>query len=101
MRVGGTWHPASFGELLANTWYYLAASYDGETLRTYKDGVLISSNTAPSGPPDSEAASLKLGRHTLNSRFFNGTVDEVRIYNRALSLEEIQNDLMTPVAPPP
>ena len=101
VQVGGTWHAASFGPLLANTWYYLAATYDGQTLRAYKDGALITSNTAPAGAPTSEPDSLKLGRHNTNAQFFRGTVDEVRVYNRALSLEEIQNDMVTPVAPPP
>ena len=101
VRAGGVWHGASFGPLTGNTWYYLAATYDGETLRAYKDGVLITSNTAPSGPPNSDANSLKLGRAAAANQFFQGTVDEVRVYNRALSLAEIQSDMVTPVAPPP
>src|SRR6185295_16780166 len=35
VRVGGAWFAASFGALAANTWYYLAATYDGETLNAY------------------------------------------------------------------
>ena len=99
LRVGTTWHAASFGPLLANTWYYLAGTYDGETLRAYKDGELITSNTAPSGPASNESTSLKLGRHAVSNNFFQGTVDEVRIYNRALSGAEIQSDMVTPLAP--
>ena len=99
VRAGGVGHGASFGPLTGNTWYYLAATYDGETLRAYKDGVLITSNTAPSGPPNSDANSLKLGRAAAANQFFQGTVDEVRVYNRALSLAEIQSDMVTPVAP--
>ena len=38
---------------------------------------------------------------TLNiQEFFNGTIDEVRIYNRALSQAEIQTDMNTPISPP-
>ena len=99
-NVGGTWYAASFGSLSANTWYYLAASYDGETLRAYKDGVLITSNTAPSGAPTSESTSLKLGRQASVAQFFRGNVDEVRVYNRALSLTEIQSDMQTPIDAP-
>ena len=98
-NVGGTWHAASFGPLAANTWYYLAATYDGETLRAYRDGELITKNTAPSGPPTSESTTLKLGRQAALAQFFQGTVDELPLYNRALSLEEIQSDMVTPVAP--
>jgi hypothetical protein len=85
--------------LLANTWYYLAATYDGETLKAFKNGALITSNTAPSGVPNAETNSLKLGRHSVAAQFFRGTVDEVRVYNRALSPAEIQEDMVTPVAP--
>jgi alkaline phosphatase len=99
VQVGGTYYAATFGPLLANTWYYLAATYDGETLKAFKNGALITSNTAPSGVPNAETNSLKLGRHSLAAQFFRGTVDEVRVYNRALSPAEIQEDMVTPVAP--
>jgi hypothetical protein len=89
--VWGTWHAAKFGPvLLANTWYHLAATYDGETLRAYRDGVLVTANEAPSGDPDSEPAGLELGRGAAHaSSYFNGMADEVRIYGRALSDQEI------------
>ncbi|MHC4537419.1 MAG: LamG-like jellyroll fold domain-containing protein, partial [Planctomycetota bacterium] len=40
----GGWHPASLGTLEADTWYYIAGSYDGETLKSYVDGDLITVN---------------------------------------------------------
>jgi aerobic-type carbon monoxide dehydrogenase small subunit (CoxS/CutS family) len=103
VRVGGSWYAASFGTLAANTWYYLGVSYDGETLRTYRNGVLVTSNTAPSGPADSDPNPLRLGRHAAANQFFQGIVDDVRIYSRALSQAEIQSDMNTPVdgTPPP
>jgi hypothetical protein len=58
-------------------------------LNAYRDGVLITSNPAPSGPPDAESGSLKLGRHSIASQFFTGTVDNVRVYDKALTAEEI------------
>ncbi|MFZ2148861.1 MAG: LamG-like jellyroll fold domain-containing protein, partial [Sedimentisphaerales bacterium] len=85
----GGWHAASFETLEANTWYHLAGTYDGEELKAYKDGVLITTNDAPSGPPVAETGTLKLGRHATAEQYFTGTVDEVRIYNRALSAEGV------------
>jgi hypothetical protein len=89
VNVGGEWFCASFGVLKADTWYYLVGTYDGESLKAYKDGVLMTANDTPSGAPSTEPNSLKLARHAESERFFNGTIDEVRIFNRALSDEEI------------
>jgi hypothetical protein len=97
VRVGGAWYAASFGALAANTWYYLAATYDGETLNAYTNGVLATSNPAPSGPPDADPNALTIGRHAAANQFFQGIVDNVRIYNRALSGAEIQQDMNTPL----
>jgi hypothetical protein len=90
ISVGGEWHPASFGNLQGNTWYHLAATYDGENLKAYKDGVLITNNSAPSGTPDAESATLKFGKHSAASDYFTGTVDDARIYSYALSESEIK-----------
>ena len=91
MSVGGTWYAASFGPLEADTWYHLAATYDKKIFKTYKDGILITSKTTlgRSGDPNAETNSLKLGRHAASEQFFTGTVDDVRVYNRALSDDEI------------
>ncbi len=89
IRVGGIWYPSSFGTLNANTWYHLTATYDGETLKAYKNGQLITSNTNPSGNSDSSTYSMKIGRHAVNDDYFNGAIDEVRIYNYALSSQEV------------
>jgi len=88
----GGWHAASYGPVEANTWYHLAGTYDGEVLKAYKDGELITTNDAPSGTPVAETGTLKLGRHATATapQFFTGTVDEAIIYNRALSVGEIR-----------
>jgi hypothetical protein len=90
MNVADTWYDASFGPLQANRWYYLAATYDGAVFNAYRDGVLITSNPGPSGAPNTESASLKLARHAVaTANPFTGTVDEARVYNRALTADEI------------
>ncbi|MCP4258797.1 MAG: tetratricopeptide repeat protein [Planctomycetes bacterium] len=89
ISVRGEWHAASFKELHANKWYHLAATYDGENLKAFKDGVLITNNSTPSGTPDAESETLKLGRHAISTDSFGGTIDDVRIYTYALSKDEI------------
>lgn len=89
VSVGGQWRAASFGKLEADIWYHLAATYDGEDLRAYKDGVLITNNSAPSGKPDAESATLKFARHSRYTDYFRGCLDDVRIYSCALNEAEV------------
>ena len=89
VQVGGSFYRASFGTLEANTWYHLAATYDGETLTAYKNGILITSNTVPSGNPNSETDTLKFGRHSSLAQYFAGTIDDVAIFDHALNEQEV------------
>jgi hypothetical protein len=86
----GGWFAADLGTLEADTWYYLAGSYDGEVLKAYRDGELITVNEDPSGPPAAESNSLKLARHAAAEQFFTGTVDEAIVYSKVLSAGEIR-----------
>ena len=89
--IGDTWYSASFGPLSANRWYHLAATFDGTSLSAYVDGDLISTNSEAHGVPLPEATTLKIGRHSEGPWYFMGSVDDVRVYNRALCREEIKD----------
>ena len=99
-RVGGTWYAASFGPLVSNTWYHLAGTYDGGTLRAYVNGVLSTTNPLPSGKPDPESLTLALGSRAGTRSYFAGVVNGVRIYSRAISAAEVAA-LARPNALPP
>lgn len=90
LMIGGTWYSAGFGSLAENTWYHLAATFDGTALCAYLDADLISINANAQGVPNPEPASLKLGRHASAPQFFAGAIDDARIYRRALNAQEIQ-----------
>jgi hypothetical protein len=63
-------------------WHHLAASYDGTTIKWYGDGRLIGSDsTRVLASPDN----IHIGKRDDNENYFPGRVDEVYIYNRALS----------------
>jgi hypothetical protein len=87
--------------LAVNRWTHVAATYDGTTLRLYLDATQVASQ-ARSGNLQVNAAPLRIGGNTYGSEFFPGRIDEVRIYNRALSAAEIQADMNAPIgsAPP-
>jgi hypothetical protein len=90
MCIGGTWYSASFGNLLGDTWYHLTATYDGKQLLTYVNGELMATNTGPEGPTDAEMGTLTFGKHSTAAQFFAGSVDDIRLYDRALTQDEVK-----------
>ena len=84
------------GALTVNTWAHLAGTYDGATLRLYVNGVQVSS-VAKTGAITASTNALQIGGDSIYGQYFPGTIDEIRIYNRALSATEIQSDMNTPL----
>ena len=72
-----------------NTWYRVAMTYDGSSLSLYVNGALDGS-IAASGPIIPKPVPLRIGGASTGPWFFNGRVDEVSLYDRALSASEIQ-----------
>jgi hypothetical protein len=71
-------------------------TYDGAALRLYVNGVQVAS-LAQTGHLVTSANPLQIGGDSLYGQYFQGTIDEVRIYNQALSASEIQADMGTPL----
>ncbi len=71
------------------TWSHLAMTVGGGTLRIYVNGVQVGSQPV-SGTIRSSTHALEIGGNTVWSEWFAGLIDEVRIYNRALTQAEIQ-----------
>ena len=78
-----------------NVWKHVAMTYDGTTVRLYIDGGLVDSAT---GAHVSNNNTLLFGRWTPASEFWDGVVDEVRLYSRTLSQGEVQTDMAAPVS---
>jgi hypothetical protein len=69
-------------------WYHVVGTFDGTTGRLYVDGVLNSS--APQSSPLTDRNNqVYIGRGISGTNSFSGSIDEVRVYNRALSATEI------------
>jgi hypothetical protein len=75
-----------------NAWTYLTATYNGTTLRLYVNGVEVGSR-ALTGTLRTSTGLLRIGGNSIWSEWFRGLIDEVRVYNRALTLPEIQGDM--------
>jgi PKD repeat protein len=84
--------------LLLNTWTHLATTYDGTTLRLFVNGTQVASR-AIAGPLLTSTGVLRFGGNGVWGEFFAGRIDEVRLYNRALAVNEIQADMNAPVQP--
>jgi hypothetical protein len=83
------WQGAVGGSVTSNEWVHLAGTYDGATLRLYENGVQASSQPA-TGQILQSTYPLNIGRDPVETnRLFNGFIDEVSLYNRALSASEI------------
>lgn len=78
------------------TWTHLALTYDGTTLRLYVDGTETASTTH-TGTIVTSSNPLRLGGNTIWGEHLDGRLDDVRIYNRALTPAEITTDRDTPV----
>lgn len=88
-------------KLPVNTWTHLAATYDGSVFRYYVNGTQVAT-TSINGQMGVSTGMLRLGgTTTLGNQYFSGLIDEVRIYNRALTASEIQTDMNTPIQTPP
>lgn len=88
----------SGGSLIpANTWTHLAASYDGVNQILYVNGVQVASRPL-SGAVKTSTGPLRIGGDGVWGEYFQGLIDEVRVYNRALSAAEIQADMTSGLA---
>ncbi len=99
--TGGTFASPLFGPsaLPLNAWSHLAATYDGQTLRLFRDGQQVASR-AQTGPITVSTGALTIGGDALYGQRFAGRIDDVRVYNTALTQQQIQADMATGVGGP-
>ena len=71
---------------LLNGWHHIVATWTASGRIAYIDGVKVASGTAPG----SWGTGWSIGSDNSGTGVFNGTLDDVRIYNRALSFQEVQ-----------
>jgi hypothetical protein len=86
----GTWHSSASYTIQPGLWYHIAAVYDNTNLLLYVNGLPRGSVVRTSGSIIPSNNPLSIGSDASNpTRFFNGLIDEVSIYSRALSSNEI------------
>jgi dUTPase len=75
-----------------NTWSHLAMTWDGTTQRLFVGGNQVGSRTVSGTLPNS-AGALRFGGNNVWSEWFAGRLDEIRVYDRALTQAEVQADM--------
>jgi hypothetical protein len=93
--LGGCGDAAIKGKSIqGNEWHYLTGTWDGKTISLYIDGELDKSGGCE-GTLKSAVTAVQIGSRNGGERFLTGLVDEVRIYNRALTQGEVKSDMNT------
>ena len=86
------------GTVATGSWYHVAFTKNGSTTKLYIDGQDVT-GTVTNYTMATVASALTLGSNgTAANKWFNGMMDDVRIYNRALGPQEILKNTTTPVA---
>lgn len=94
MHIGGAWRTLSAPYPGLNQWVHVAATYDGSNMRLYINGVLAATSPVFAGGIFVNTNPLTIGAQPgCATENFGGSLDECRIWNRALCQSEIQNNM--------
>ena len=77
-------------------WSHLAVTYDGTEVRLYLNGRLVSSR-ATTGRVRETSDPLWIGGNDPYGEYFEGEIDDVRVYDRALDYSELRTEMSAPL----
>ncbi|MBL7153314.1 MAG: M4 family metallopeptidase [Phycisphaerae bacterium] len=83
-------------DAISSDWHHLAGTYDGQDLTIYVDGVSKDSTPYPDDNGKDTAAHIGRGYGYQEDAYFGGRIDDVRVYNYALTAKELRH----PPSPP-
>ncbi len=83
---GATYGSTGTLALGLNTWHHLAMTYDGTSIKVYFDGVLVHNVNFTGGFCNNTNSTFRIGSAASTGYF---SVDDARVYNRALSSDEV------------
>jgi hypothetical protein len=88
--LGSVPETISGGHIISNQWYFVTLVWSSPTSqgKLYLDG--IEKSAATNYELHSTPTEIHLGSHNGNHQYYKGLIDDVRIYDRALSAEEVQ-----------
>jgi len=96
--ISGSWSETQSSEIMStNEWYHVAGVYDGVSQKIYINGELVGENPV-TGVIGINTLDLKIGDSPgYADRYFDGKIDEVRVWNIARTDQEIRESMYTPL----
>jgi hypothetical protein len=82
----------------SKTWHHFGYIYDGTYSNLYIDGTLVGRSSIVL--PDAPTTNFQIGRWINGSEYFEGSIDDLRVYARALNREELLEAMNTPLIEP-
>lgn len=74
----------------AGAWQHIVATADGTTMRVYRNGTVSPTTASYNGTINTSSTTFfAIGRLNFPTWYFGGLIDDVRLYNRALSASEV------------
>ncbi|MDG6220590.1 MAG: LamG domain-containing protein [Candidatus Thermoplasmatota archaeon] len=95
--IGGGAKTFNSNTITIGSWHYVAVTYDGSMMSAYIDGSLAGS-AVQTGILDTNTNPIRFGKE-LTANLLNGTLDEVAIWDRALSPEEVNQRYLDAITP--
>lgn len=94
LNLGGTWQSVNGPTLVPDTWYHITGTYDGQEMILYVDGEPIGT-TQTTGEINVTPDPVCIGNivsatGTVSNEYWSGVLDEVLLYNEALTAAQIQ-----------
>lgn len=91
----GSWNEVTSTNVVLslNTWQHVAGTYDGVKMRLYVNGIPVDSFATTASITNASTTNLLLGSNLTYGRYFQGMMDEVRIWNIALDSAAINANM--------
>jgi hypothetical protein len=84
----------------AHAWTHLAVTFDGAHIRFFFNGVLVDTRSAEDLPIGKGPLTIGGDEPFADGGFFDGRIDEIRVYNRSLNEAEVATDMAAPIHTP-
>ncbi len=85
----------------SNTWYHAVSVWDGSKMHLYVNGLLVDSIDAPLANLNDKTDNTLIGTKGAYTYWFDGLLDEIMLYSRALSTAEIEQIYASQSSNPP